>query len=165
MVITTVSPVKHSVSRGNEVLQPQIIDLTCCLITALFFILNFRVTCPVSKRKPTSPLAYYCAFWIDHLCTAAALPQTTANALMRTAIHAAPPLARPTPIEGWMFEQATDHADILNCEDCMGWLRMRAMAGDDRAGSGPVLVSAVGRPSPLRHDALAAVVPGSGPGC
>lgn len=85
----------------------------------------------MKKRKCPSTLAGYCTFWIDHLRAAADLPSDLANVLVRTAIHAAPPFARPTPVEGWIFEKATDHADILNCKECILWLRTRKCASDE----------------------------------
>ena len=90
------------------------------------------------------PVMGYFAYWIRQFRLANELPSVLANRSVRAAIHAAPPACRPPPVEAWMFELATDHAEALDCGHIVGWLRLRRVLGDaagvltrKRRGTGP----------------------------
>ena len=76
------------------------------------------------------PVMGYFAYWIRQLRLADELPSVLANRSVRAAIHAAPPACRPPPVEAWMFEPATDHAEALDCGHIVGWLRLRRVLGN-----------------------------------
>lgn len=84
-----------------------------------------------TAARSQPPVMGYFAYWIRQLRLADELPSVLANRRVRAAIHAAPPACRPPAVEGWMFELATDHAEVLDCGHLVGWLRLRQALGDD----------------------------------
>ncbi len=83
------------------------------------------------------PVLSYFAYWIDRLRTADNLPSSLASHRVRAAIHEAPPTCRPSPLEAWLFEAATDHGDGIDCGHVVGWLRLRRVLGDDAGALDP----------------------------
>ena len=86
---------------------------------------------PRTAANPQRPVSGYFAYWIDRLRTADNLPSSLASHRVRAAIHEAPPTCRPSPLEAWLFEAATDHGDGIDCGHVVGWLRLRRALGDD----------------------------------
>lgn len=78
-----------------------------------------------------TPGTGYFTYWIRQLQFADELPSMLANRWVRAAIHEAPPACRPPPVEAWLFETATDHAEALDCGHLIGWLRLRRVLGDE----------------------------------
>ena len=83
--------------------------------------------------KPKRPALGHFADWIRPLRLADELP-ALANRRVRAAIHEAPLSCRPSPVEAWLFEAATDHDDRFSGPPVIGGLRLRRVL-DDTAGS------------------------------
>ncbi len=79
--------------------------------------------------KPKRPALGHFADWIRPLRLADELP-ALANRRVRAAIHEAPLSCRPSPVEAWLFEAATDHDNRLSDPLIVGGLRLRRVLDD-----------------------------------